>query len=641
MPAPRAVRRFRTCAIAILFACSDDATGPTPAPQVIVTPSFVDLVLGVSRQLSVTVLDGGGHVVGNPVLAYSSSDTARVGVNATGLVSARAPGEAVVTVSSDAANAYVSVRALSPARVLLTPTSATAAIDDTLLFTAQVLDYAGLPVPGAPVTFESTDPAVLQVIGPQGRVRAAGMGQARLRARSGTTLDSATVAVHGLPAQVVITPDSVPVAVPLSVPLTVQVRDALGQAIPNAAVTFESGDTAVATVTGGGTVTGHRIGVTTIVARSGAARDTIPVVATAASVEVTPASVLLETADTIQLVATARDGLGAAISGVTFAYRSSDTTVARVSGAGVLTFAGTGSADIVTAGGYRSDTTVVLALVARIALTDRLSGVAVSVGDDIYALKADAGVAVRLDPATWQAGVGIPVGFQPTAVTFNSTGTRTYVTNQFSQDVSVLDPATDTELGRLSLPADPYVSLVTPGDSILYVTSNIGRVYGIRLATGAIRDSIAGLANALAARDTLLYVSVLDGRVVEYNLRTLTVGRTLTTGGRPQGIAISPNGAELYVADENGGLQFWNLASGARLDILPLPAGGPFGLAQQPGTGLLFVTGTFGGTVYIVDPVTRTLVRTLPVGGVTRRIAFRANGDGVVTNESGWVDVIR
>lgn len=628
------------CTLATLLSCGD-STGPTPAPQVIVTPSFLDLVLGVSQPLTVTVLDGAGQVVGNPVLAYTSSDAARVGVSASGVVSALTPGEAVVTVSSDAASAYVSVRALSPASLLLFPHSATASVGDTLLFTAQALDYAGLPVTGAPVTFESTNPTVLQVIGPLGRVHAAGAGPARIRARSGTTVDSASVMVYGTPAQVTITPDSLAVAVSLSAALTAQVRDGLGQVIPSAPVTFASGNTAIVTVTAGGTVTAHQIGVTGVIAQSGAARDTIPVVATAASLEVTPASVLLGSADTVQLVAVARDGLGTVIPGISFTYRSSDPAVARVDTSGVLTFAGLGTADIVTEGGYRSDTTVVLALVARIPLSNQPSGVAVSAGDAIYALQANASLAVRIDPGTWQAGATIPVGLQPTGATFNATGTRAYVTNQFSQDVSILDPGTDTELGRLSIPADPYVSLVAPGDSILYVTSNSGWVYGIRLATGAIRDSIPGLANGLAARDTLLYVSVLDGRVVEYNLRTLTGGRTFAAGGRPQGIAISSNGAELYLADESGGLQFWSLASGARLATLPLSSGGPFGIAQQPVTGLLFVTGTFGGTVYIVDPETRTLRRTLPVGGITRRIAFLANGDGVVTNEAGWVDVIR
>jgi len=628
-------------ALVALLSCGD-STGPAPAPQVVVTPTFIDLVLGVSRQLSVTVLDGQGQVVVSPVVEYASSDSARVRVSATGLVSAHAPGQAVVTVSSDAASAYVGVQALSPPRLLLTPASATAIVGDTLLFTAQAFDYAGLPVPGAPIAFESSDPAVLTVIGPLGRARAAAAGPARIRARSGTTVDSASVMVYGAPAQLTIAPDSLTVAVPLGAALTVQVRDALGQVIPNPPITFESGNTAIATVTAGGTVTAHQIGITTVTAQSGAASDTIPVVAAAATVEVTPASVLLEAADTVQLVAVARDGLGAAIPGVTFTYRSSDTTVARVSAAGVLTFAGLGTADIVTEGGYRSDTTVVLALVARIPLADRPFGVAVSVTDAIYVARVDAGVVARIDPTTWQPGPTVPVGLVPTDVTFNAAGTRAYVTNQFSQDVSVIDATTDTELGRIPVPGDAWVSRVAPGDSVLYVSTNLGRIYGIRLATGAIRDSLTpGLVNGIVTRDTLLYASVLDGSVVEYNLRTRAVGRTFTGGGRAQGIVISPDGAELYVADENGSLRFWDLASGTQITSLALPAGGPFGVAQQPGTGLLFVTGVFQGTVYVVDPAARTLRRTLPLGGTTRRIAFRTNGDGVVTNENGWVDVLR
>jgi hypothetical protein len=107
--------------------------------------SFVDLVLGVSRRLSVTVLDGAA-VMSNPILAVFLVGHRSCRRERDGCVP-RARGS---TVSSDAANAYVSVRALSPARVLLTPASATAAVDDTLLFTAQVLDYAASQSPALP-----------------------------------------------------------------------------------------------------------------------------------------------------------------------------------------------------------------------------------------------------------------------------------------------------------------------------------------------------------------------------------------------------------------------------------------------------------------------------------------------------------
>ena len=226
---------------------------------------------------------------------------------------------------------------------------------------------------------------------------------------------------------------------------------------------------------------------------------------------------------------------------------------------------------------------------------------------------------------------------------FNAAGTRAYVTNQWSQSVSEIDPATDTELRRIPIPADAYIVALAPGDSSLYVSANSARTYVIRLATGAVIDSLAtGINFAVAVRDTLLYVGLpLDGRVDIYDRRTKTLVRSLATGGRPAGMAFSASGAELYVADEFGGLQRWATATGTSLGTVTLAPSGVLGVAVQPGTGLVFASGVFTGVVHVVDPVAGTVLRTLLVGGAPRRLGFRANGDAFVANEAGWVDVLR
>jgi DNA-binding beta-propeller fold protein YncE len=68
-----------------------------------------------------------------------------------------------------------------------------------------------------------------------------------------------------------------------------------------------------------------------------------------------------------------------------------------------------------------------------------------------------------------------------------------------------------------------------------------------------------------------------------------------------------------------------------------------FGLARNPANGRLYVsTSYFGRAVHEIDPVTRTIVRTIATDGSPRRIAFDATGSlALVTNESGWIDVIR
>lgn len=625
----------------------DDGTGPGGARELSVTPEFMNLVLGATRQLSVEVRTAAGDVVSAPPLSFTSSDSTVAGVTTTGLVTARALGTATITVRSEEASANAVVRALTPAAVEIAPDAATVGVGDTVEFTAQALDYSGAPVPGASFTFESGNPSVALVIGPQGRIHAVGAGSTLLRVRLGTTADSAAISVYGPPAELRVTPDSLALVVGDNRQLAVEVRDALGTVIPDPTVAYAALDASVARVSPAGTVTAVRIGVTSVVVTSGGVGDTVPVVGTAASVSVSPSSILLQRFDTVTLTAVARDRNGDTIPGSTFTFQSTDTTVARVDAAGTVTWAGGGTAQIIAESGFRQGSADLLAIVARVPLGARPYGVAVSAADAVYVVRLDAARTTRIDPATWQPGPHIVVGSVPTDVTFNGAGTRAYVTNQSSQSVSVLESATDTELERIPLPADPFVVAVPAGDTLLYVSANNNRVYGIDLATRAIVDSIpmgsfVGLATGLAARDSLLYASLFfDGAVIEYNLRTRARGRTFVTGGRPQGIALSADGTTLFVADENGALQFWNLLTGSRTGVLALPPGGAFDAAPQPGTGLVFVTGLFGGAVYIVDPVTRTIQDTLPVGGVPRRVAFTAGGDAVVTNEANWVDVLR
>lgn len=283
----------------------------------------------------------------------------------------------------------------------------------------------------------------------------------------------------------------------------------------------------------------------------------------------------------------------------------------------------------------------------RVLLGGRPYGVAISAAGTAYVTQLDHDQMARADlpPQTFRPAVF--TGAVPTDVTFNSTGTRAYVANQFSQSVGVVNSDGNEQIAVIPVTGNPFKVIVVPGDSILYVTTNADYLYGIRLSSGAVIVSVALPATSMgfAVRDTLLYVSTrAGGTVVEFNLRTRTVARTFPVGGVPQDLVLSANGKELYIANEAGYVQFWNLRSGEQIgDNLSLPGGGGFGMAGRPSDGKLFVsTGYYGQSVHVVDPERRVIVKTLDVGGVPRRIAFNASGRiGIVTNEYGWVDFLK
>jgi YVTN family beta-propeller protein len=271
-------------------------------------------------------------------------------------------------------------------------------------------------------------------------------------------------------------------------------------------------------------------------------------------------------------------------------------------------------------------------------------GVAVS-GNLAYVSDVTGARVARLDlgPDTF-AGY-IAVGNSPADIVFNSRGTRAYVANQASDNVSVIDVATHTQIATIPLHGDPRPVAISTDDSTLFVTTNADRLFKIRLATNTVTDSLALPATSdhlfTHPNGDLLYVAARDvGTVLEVNWRTMTLVRTFTLGGKPQGMAMSANQHELYVANETRNiLQIIWLPTGS-VDSVAL-AGGGEGLARDA-DGKLWVGLAFAGKVQVVDPATSTVVRTITTGGTPREVAIDPKRHRVlVANQAGWVDIIR
>ena len=138
------------------------------------------------------------------------------------------------------------------------------------------------------------------------------------------------------------------------------------------------------------------------------------------------------------------------------------------------------------------------------------------------------------------------------------------------------------------------------------------------------------------------YVSVPDAGVVsELDMASLRELRRFAVGQRPQGLAVSPDGRELYIADEREHVvKIWDLRRGTLLTGVALD-GPAWDLQLTPDSTQLYV-GLLDGAIQIVDRADRLVVRTVQTGGRPRRIAFDRSGTtAVVANEAGWVDILR
>ncbi len=149
----------------------------------------------------------------------------------------------------------------------------------------------------------------------------------------------------------------------VTVQLSVQAKDGGGNVISTPPLSFTSGSTSIATVSGAGLITGQGNGKTNIEVASGTVSKTVEVVVRrkVASITVTPATRTMPPGQTQALVVRAFDGLNAEITdGLTPTFQSSNTAAATVSGTGTVTAVAVGTATItvtaVTVDGTRTAT---------------------------------------------------------------------------------------------------------------------------------------------------------------------------------------------------------------------------------------------------------------------------------------------
>ena len=282
---------------------------------------------------------------------------------------------------------------------------------------------------------------------------------------------------------------------------------------------------------------------------------------------------------------------------------------------------------------------------STVQLGNRPFGAAVSSNGDVLITQLDAAAVARGTLSGHTLGASISVGTVPTDVTVDAAGTFAYVTNQWSSNIGVIDLGTNTQVASISVSGDPFRVRLSPDGGSLFVTGNADSLFIIDVQSRQITGRLGiGLdANGLAVDGlaSRLYVSnQSDGTISEVDLTTNTVARTITVGGHPQDLVLSPGGTLLFVADETGSIQVWSLREGSKRADIAVP-GGAFAMAVSPDWRQLYVTSALGGAIYLLDWKSGAVLKTVTTGGTPRRIGFAADGSkAVVANEGGWVDYI-
>jgi hypothetical protein len=81
---------------------------------------------------------------------------------------------------------------------------------------------------------------------------------------------------------------------------------------------------------------------------------------------------------------------------------------------------------------------------------------------------------IRLEPL--MASGSIRVGAVPTRIVINPAEERAYVTNQFTDDISILDLGRWRGCGSISVPGSPLGAVLAPDGHTLYIVTNLDRL---------------------------------------------------------------------------------------------------------------------------------------------------------------------
>jgi YVTN family beta-propeller protein len=215
--------------------------------------------------------------------------------------------------------------------------------------------------------------------------------------------------------------------------------------------------------------------------------------------------------------------------------------------------------------------------------------------------------------------------------------TLAYVTNQDSNDVSVIDTASNTVIATIPVGHRPQGLAGTPDGKFVYVANSdgiTGAVSVIDTATNAVVATVADIpaATEVAITPNGAFAYVIkncdvctSGGVVVIDTASNSVVATIPLTGipvRPRDIAITPNGAFAYVTSASLGVIVIDTATNTVTNTIPAFAKG---IAITPNGAFAYMATAFPDKVSVLDTSTNTFTTTIPL---TRpnRVAISPDG---------------
>jgi trimeric autotransporter adhesin len=236
--------------------------------SVAVSPSSSSVQQGSTVQLTSTLTDIVGNVLTGRVVSWSSSNSSIASVSALGLVNGVAPGDVIITATSEgrSGSATVKVTAVPVASVVVSPPTVTVMTGGTTTLQATARSSSGATLDGRTVVWSSGD-AAIATVSASGVVTGVAAGTAVISATvEGVTGTSTVTVAQPTIASVTVTPASPSLDLGATLQLTATARDAGGNEIQGHAVSWSSSDDSRVFVTSTGVVIALKRGSATVTA---------------------------------------------------------------------------------------------------------------------------------------------------------------------------------------------------------------------------------------------------------------------------------------------------------------------------------------------------------------------------------------
>lgn len=350
-----------TASVLSLQGCAaSDAVAPIPTSKVTSDAEAVEVRMGDTRQVSAVARDANGVVIPNRPITWTSQAPSIATVT-NGLITPVSRGTTAVVASSEGQQVSIAVSVVSDiVTVEVAPAAAELIGNQSQVFTATLKNAAGAVLSGRSVSWASSNGGVATISG-AGVATAVAPGQTTITATVEGRTGSVSLKVGAPVATVAVTPVTATVLIGATQQLTATLKDEQGVTLTGRQVTWTSADTAVATVSTTGMVTGKAAGTVSITAssegKSGSTSITVP--PPVATVAVTPSAAAVLIGQTQQLTAELRAANGQLLSGRTVAWSSSDQNKVTVTSAGVVTAVASGTATITATSEGKSGTATV------------------------------------------------------------------------------------------------------------------------------------------------------------------------------------------------------------------------------------------------------------------------------------------